>query len=169
MKFDTQYLLSPQYARWIIPILSAFFALLILVDWSRFFFFHPASVAEAVSEKKPLQNQQHSAKRGPLHTSLFGIYVTSNLDESKVKQSMLNVTLVGVLLADKIEDSQVIIRSANGQEKTYKVNDIIPGGAIIKRIVASGVLVEHNGALERLSLPRNKLNFEPIAKPLKEE
>ena len=51
----------------------------------------------------------------------------------------------------------------------YKIGDKIPGGAIIKRIMAGGVLAERNGALESLSLPKNDLTFEPVAKPLQEE
>jgi general secretion pathway protein C len=100
---------------------------------------------------------------------LFGIYVPSDLNEGAVKKSMLNVTLVGILLADKDSESQVIIRSASGEEKTYKIGDKIPGDASVERIMAWGVLVEHNGTLESLSLPKNDLVFEPVPKPLKEE
>ncbi|MDI1351663.1 MAG: type II secretion system protein N, partial [bacterium] len=86
-----------------------------------------------------------------------------------VKKSRLNLTLVGILLGDKMEDSQVIIRSADGEEQTYRIEDKIPGGALIKRIMAGGVLVERNGALESLSLPKNDLTFDPVPKPLIEE
>ena len=79
---------------------------------------------------------------------------------------MLNVNLVGVLLGNTMDESQVIIQSANGEEQTYKIDDMIPGDAVIKKIMANGVLVERNGTLESLSLPKNDLTFEAVAKPL---
>ncbi len=54
------------------------------------------------------------------------------------------------MLDEKEEASQIILRSASGDEKTYGVGDKIPGGAVIKRVTESGVLVEHDGSLERL-------------------
>ena len=100
---------------------------------------------------------------------LFGVYVSKDLNEKDIKKSVLNVTLVGVLLASKEKYSQVIIRSVQGQEKIYKLGDEIPGGAAIKRIMANSVWVERDGQLESLSLPKNNLTFEPVAKPLRGE
>ena len=62
--------------------------------------------------------------------------------------------------------SHVIIRVAGHPEQPFGVGDILPGGAIIKRISSDGVLIEHNGILESLSLPNNALTFEPPIEPL---
>lgn len=102
-----------------------------------------------------------------LNTPFFGDYVPKNLDDGDVKQSMLDLTVVGIMFADKEGASHVIIRMAGGREQTFGVGDSLPGGAIIKRITPEGVLIKRNGALESLSLPKNKLIFEAPAKPLK--
>lgn len=169
MKFDIHYLFSPRYAKWIIISLISLFSLLIIYEYSTLLF--PVTNIQSTSNPKTelSGNQKQDSFKDILNASLFGVYVPNDLNEDNVKQSMLNVTLVGIMFADKLEESQVIIRSASGEEKTYKIGDKIPGGAIVKRITASGVLVERNGALESLSLPRNDLIFEPIAKPMKEE
>jgi general secretion pathway protein C len=102
-------------------------------------------------------------------SSLFGVYVSNDVDGDDVKKSTLNITLVGILLEHVPDQSQVIIRSSSGEERNYKVNDKIPGGALIKRIMSGGILVEHEGNLERVSLQKNELIFEPVAKPLRND
>ena len=169
MKFDIHYLFSAKYAKWIIISLISLFSLLIIFEYMNFFF--PLAHTPVLSDSNknlPTKTKSDSADY-ILNSSLFGVYVPNDLNEDNVKKSMLNVTLVGILLGDKTEESQVIIRSAGGEENTYKIGDKIPGGAIIKRIMAGGVLAERNGALESLSLPKNDLTFEPVAKPLQEE
>jgi general secretion pathway protein C len=169
MKFDLHYLLSAKYAQWISFALIFLFSALILVEFLTLRF-SPAQVSVVPATTIEISSGTKSGSFDfILKASLFGIYVSNDLNEDTVKKSMLNVTLVGILFADKIADSQVIIRSASGEEKTYRIGDTIPGDAVIKRITASGILVKRNGALERLSLPTNELTFEPVPKPLKEE
>lgn len=169
MKFDIHYLLSARYAKWIIMSLISLFSLLIIIEFAGILL--PYSKTSVTSEKEtvPLGGEKQDSFRDILNSSLFGVYVPNDLNEGSVKKSMLNVELVGILFADKIDESQVIIRSSSGEEKTYKIGDKIPGGAVIKRIMAGAVLVERDGNLESLSLPKNDLIFEPVAKPLKEE
>lgn len=169
MKYDFHYLLSARYAKWIIISLITLFSLLIILSYATLFFPDTALQIPSSVEDKSLNNRKKESLDFILSSPLFGVYVSNDLNEDNVKKSMLNVNLVGVLLADKNEESQVIIQTANGEEKTYKIGDKIPGGALIKRIMAGGILVEHNGTLESLSLPKNDLIFEPVAKPLQEE
>lgn len=166
MKFDLQALFSARYAQWIIIALISLFSILIITEFATLIFSPLNSQAVEKNTEMPVIAKESSFD-AILHSSLFGVYVSNNL--STVKKSMLNVTLVGILFANKINDSQVIIRSADGEENTYKLGDTIPGGAVIKRIMSSGVLVERNGNLESLSLPKNELIFEPVAKPLEGE
>lgn len=168
MKFDIHYLLSAKYAKWIIIGFISLFSLLIIWEYASLFF-SPVTVestADTTSVEKTVKQDLFS---DILNAPLFGVYVPNDLNEDNVKKSMLDVTLVGIMFDEHIEESQVIIRSASGDEKTYKIGDKIPGGALIKRIMAGGVLVERNGTLESLSLPKNDLTFEPVAKPLKGE
>lgn len=101
-----------------------------------------------------------------LNTAFFGDYVP-NLNDAEVKQSMLDLTVVGIMFDNHEKLSHVIIRTAGGREQTFGVGDSLPGGAVIKRITPDGVLIRRNGSLERLNLPKSGLTFEPPAKPLK--
>jgi general secretion pathway protein C len=109
---------------------------------------------------------KHSSLDTGLKTTYFGDYVPKNLSDADVKQSNLNLTVVGIMFSDNEEGSHVIIQIAEGKEQTFGIGDKLPGGAIIKRITSDGVLIGRNGSLERLILPKNALTFEPPAKPL---
>lgn len=104
-----------------------------------------------------------------LNTPLFGDYVPRNLNAAAVRPSMLNFTVVGVLLSENEEDSQVLLRKSNGQEEFFTVGDELPGGVIIKRVTSDGVIVLHDGVLERLSLPKDELNFDAPVEPMNED
>ena len=170
MKFDLHALFSTRYVQWINIALILFFSILIITDWFTLFLSPVTTQSVSETPKELPVMEKKSTSDGVLHSPLFGVYVSNiSNDLSGVKKSMLNANLVGILFAAEMDDSQVIIQSANEEEKTYKFGDIIPGGAVIKRIMASGVLVEREGAIESLSLSKNELIFEPMAKPLKKE
>lgn len=102
----------------------------------------------------------------PLFKSpLFGNYI-SNLSDAEIKQSSLDFQVVGILFSHEDEQSQVLIKVASGEEKTYLIGEKLPGGAKIKQINENGIVVLYNGALESLSLPKNELLFDKPAKPL---
>lgn len=95
-----------------------------------------------------------------LKKPLFGAYVPVHLSETEIKPSRLNITVVGLILSQDESESKVMIRDQDGQDHLYRQADSLPGGFQIKRITAKGVLVEREGELERLSLPKNELIFE---------
>lgn len=169
MKFDLHYLLSGKSAQWCGVALISLFSLLIILECLGLQFSPIHTPVVSTTDKNLLTANQPEDFKSIVHSSLFGVYVSNDLNETSVKKSMLNVTLVGILFAAPIDDSQVIIRASNGEEKTYNMGDTIPGEATIKRITPGGILVERHGALESLSLPKDELTFEPVPEPLKEE
>jgi general secretion pathway protein C len=169
MKFDIHYLFLAKYAKWIIISLITLFFLMIIFEYATLIFPLANTPSVPSSNTRVEIGKKSDLSDYILDSALFGNYVSDNLNEDNVKKSMLNVTIVGILMADNPENSQVIIRSANGEDRTYKIGDKIPGDAVIKRIIAGGILVERDGTIESLSLPKSDLTFEPVAKPLKEE
>lgn len=155
----------------VLQIVCAIFVFLII--WQIFYgavFFrnlnHVVSVHESrnAEDKAVQNNNQTSLKESHI---LFGYYVPKNLDAGGVRQSQLNLTVVGVILATDEKDSEVILQKPNGEEHFYHVGDKLPGGGVIKRITPKGVLVAREGALERLTLPQEEIRFEAPAEPLK--
>lgn len=127
-----------------------------------------APAAQIVPPIKTDKKTDAISKNSPLFTwPLFGDYVSLTTED--VKQSTLDFEVAGVLYSTDSRSSRVLIRVAEGEEKSYFIGDTLPGGAVIKRIDPRGVIVLHNGAMESLSLPKNGLLFSKPAKPLIEE
>lgn len=168
MKLDILSLLSSKHAKWLITGLIVLFIILTISEYSTLMwsFSEPEPTS---SEEQIVAQSKNDSSESLLNSSLFGVYVSNDLNGDNVKKSMLDITLVGILLGNPVSDSQVIIRTSNGEEGNYKIYDKIPGGVVIKRIMPGGIIVEHNGSLESISLQKEELKFEPIAKPLRND
>lgn len=165
MTLDIHSLWTDKSVKWIIRFFSALFLILIGFKIYSLLTFNDR-VHQPVSSISPKIITKNTSEDKIINSSLFGDYVPTDLTTAEIKQSMLNVDIAGVLFADNVGNSQVIIRGAGGDEHNYRVGDTIPGGAVIKRIMVDGILVDYNNALERLNLQKNKLTFEPPAQPL---
>lgn len=88
---------------------------------------------------------------------LFGI----SISDTEIKKSTLDVKLMSILYSTDAKHSQVIIKLANGEEKTYKVGDKILGRAIVKEVYPDKIIVLHHDTLESLYLPHEALQFIP--------
>lgn len=101
-----------------------------------------------------------------LSALFFGKYTPVMINVADVKKSMLTYRVVGIMLAEHDEDSQVIIDTLSGGDVVYRVGDMLPWGTVIRRITADGIFVERDGELESMSLPKSELIFAPPANPL---
>jgi general secretion pathway protein C len=71
-------------------------------------------------------------------------------------ETRLNLTLKGVLAATPMRLASAIIAEGNrGDEEIYTVGDSLSGGVLVKEIHADYVLLERNGQLEKLKLPKD--------------
>lgn len=126
----------------------------------------PQQVSTSNAEHGLVRDQ--TAIKKSLNIPLFGDYVPKAVGDLNVKPSGLNLSLVGVLFSTSSGESQVIISAANGPARTFVVGDDLPGGVKIKQITPDGVVLEREGELESLSLPKNELIFDPLPKPLED-
>jgi general secretion pathway protein C len=101
-----------------------------------------------------------------LNALFFGKYMPPMTNVADVKKSLLTYKVVGIMLAARDEDSEVIIDTLSGGDQIYRVGDELPWGSVIKHITNDGIFVERNGELESLTFPKNELIFEPPPKPM---
>jgi general secretion pathway protein C len=99
---------------------------------------------------------------------LFGDYLAIQQTQD-IPNTMLNLSLVGILKATDPNDSQAWIKVGSSDEKLYYLKDSLPGGAQLIRILDDAVLLRRNGQIERLSLPKNTLNTDAHEAPLQFE
>ncbi len=70
-------------------------------------------------------------------------------------ETRLNLTLRGIVSSSDAHSGGAIIASGNGQEVYYSVGSTLPGGATLQSIFKDHVVLERNGRLEKLKLPRD--------------
>lgn len=87
---------------------------------------------------------------------LMGFSVTNGLP-----QTNLQLTLQGVLVMSNPAQSSAIIADQSQTAKVYSVGDVLPGGAILDKVLANEVIIKNRGRLEELPLVRPKLQFAP--------
>ncbi len=66
-------------------------------------------------------------------------------------ETRLNLSLEGVMIAQRPEDSGAIVAGSNGVTEHYRVGDTLPGNAQLAEVEASRVLIRRNGQYETLS------------------
>lgn len=72
-------------------------------------------------------------------------------------ETTLRLTLMGVFASSDMQDAFAIIADASRQEETYRVDDAVPGGAILKEIYADRIILLRNNRYETLRLPKEGL------------
>lgn len=156
-----------------LKIMTAGLVILILFEW-----IHAIQLYSQVHElvrlplKPPILKKVSSVsvttKQAMLKANLFGDYVPADVGRFPVKQSTINAKVVGILyVADDEKKSEVMLELTGHHVKSFHLEDTIPGDAVIKRITADDILVMHHGTMERLSLPKNEVNFSPPSPILK--
>lgn len=91
---------------------------------------------------------------------LFGAFLPQDLTGVALKSSTLHVKLLGVILSDNEAQSEAILELQNGQQQVYHIGDVVPGGAVIKRINQDEIYVMHDGEVEYLFLPEKGINLD---------
>ncbi|HKK56427.1 type II secretion system protein N [Marinobacter sp.] len=66
-------------------------------------------------------------------------------------ETRLNLSLEGVMVAQRPEDSGAIVAGSNGVTEHYRVGDTLPGNAQLAEVESNRVLIRRNGQYESLS------------------
>lgn len=77
--------------------------------------------------------------------------------------NLRNLTLRGTIASDRKEFSIAIIANSGNEEKVYTVGDAVASGASLHAVYADRVVLNENGELTNLSLPREFANSRSTA------
>lgn len=93
---------------------------------------------------------------------LFGVQPAQPRQQRASVESLpetrLNLTLRGVVATDGADRvAGAIVGAPGGEERFYAVDGNLPGGAVLKEVYADRVVLERNGRLETLRLPRDRI------------
>jgi general secretion pathway protein C len=131
-----------------------------------FSYFSEARNASYSSESVKLEPPPKVDYKSIIESSLFGQDLSDNINVGNIKRTLLNIKLVGVMLATPEKYSQAIIQLANGKQKVVYEGSVIPSVGKIKKIYAESVIIERDGQIERLTMGKHRLNFEPVPNKL---
>ncbi len=95
-----------------------------------------------------------------LNSHLFGVANVSVNGE--VRETTIPLILAGVIAGRDPARGQAIIGPNATAAKLYAVGDAIQGGARLHEVYSDHVILERNGALEALRLPRNLPSQAPL-------
>lgn len=87
---------------------------------------------------------------------LFGQYAPQAPVSSDAPDTTLALTLHGIVAGKRVQDSRALI-VVNGDEQPYAVGAQLPGGALIRAIYPDRVMLERDGRVEALRLPKADL------------
>lgn len=94
-----------------------------------------------------------------LEQDFFGTYIPIELQNNEIKQSLLNLEIVGIIFSELENESEVIIKLENGKNKIFKTGQFLHSGIQINQIMPENIIVKRNGILESLSFPKQDLEF----------
>jgi len=140
---------GPRIATWILVIVLAVQAALILTDLA------------AASRGGAAAGVRHA----PLHTRgvdlatitnahLFGAPPALKQDDANAPQTSMPLVLTGIIAGNDPQNGLAILGQSAQTAKVYAVGDGVPGGAKLHSVYNDRVVIDRDGRLESLSLPR---------------
>jgi len=89
------------------------------------------------------------------NSHLFGVApAPAGSGDANAPQTNMPLVLTGVIAANDPRDGLAILGPSVAATKVYAVGDDIPGGARLHGVLSDRVLLERNGRIEALALPR---------------
>src|SRR5882757_484473 len=144
---------GPRLATWVLAFAFAVQAAVIVTNLAGSS--HPPKVAAAPIAGPDRSETVDVAAIAGAH--LFGeapVAAQAAQNAANAPQSSLPLVLVGIIAADNPEDGLAILGESAAGAKVYAVGDNIPGGAKLHQVLADKVVIDRNGTLETLMLPR---------------
>jgi len=91
------------------------------------------------------------------NSHLFGVAGPdpgSAVDAANAPQTRMALVLTGIIAGDDAATGLAILGESASSAKVYGVGDALPGGARLHSVYSDRVLLERNGQIESLALPR---------------
>jgi general secretion pathway protein C len=144
---------GPRIATWVLAFALAVQAAVIVTNLAGSG--HPPKVAPAGMTRPAASQTVDVAAIATGH--LFGeapVEARATQDAANAQQTSLPLVLVGIIAADNPEDGLAILGENAAAAKVFAVGDNVPGGAKLHQVLSDKVIIDRNGVLESLMLPR---------------
>lgn len=92
-----------------------------------------------------------------LDAHLFGEAATASLDGSQAPATSLALVLAGIVASDDPRQGYAIVGESAATARLHSVGSALPGGARLHSVYPDRVVLDRNGSLESLALPKRPL------------
>lgn len=125
-----------------------------------------AGVAVPLPDSLPISGTQSSSRSDVsaiAASHLFGVadaepsdpVAAAAPDEDLSDTRLVNLVLKGTVASQQVEFSVALIADGNDEQKVYAIGDLVGPGASLHAIYADRVILNENGVLTNLKLPRD--------------
>jgi len=140
---------GPRIATWILVIALAVQAALILTDLAA------ASRGGAAASVRHAPVHSRGVDLATLtNAHLFGAPPALKQDGANAPQTSMPLVLTGIIAGNDPQNGLAILGQSAQTAKVYAVGDGVPGGAKLHSVYNDRVVIDRDGRLESLSLPR---------------
>ncbi len=145
-----------------LPLISAFtlaLAISAVMSWQAYLFWQDYQQPRHGSKPAIELNRASTPTRATPERNISSFKLFGDPSQKPIIQkpvvkdlpkTKLNLTLTGVMTSDSQETASALIQGPDRETVYYRVNDELPGGAILKQVHADRVVVERSGSLENL-------------------
>jgi len=167
-KLDPVAILQASWVAYVPFWLNIFFIVLLTKSAAglTWFIFTPRAEYKAnVSQPvRPNQSQSSARLNSVSRLHLFGrVQGKATTNTVNIAKTKLRLVLKGVFASSNpLQAFAIISESVKAKGRTYNVGERLPSGAVLHEVRATEVILNRNGRLESLALPRKELNNIPL-------
>lgn len=142
---------GPRIATWVLGVAIAVYAAVIVTDLAGGSRIAPVSDAGA---PPPLPASQRLDLVSLVNAHLFGEAKVAAGDPTNAPQTSMPLVLAGIIANSDPQRGFALIGESAVGAKVFSVGSAVPGGAKLHAVYNDRVVLDRNGALETLALPR---------------
>jgi general secretion pathway protein C len=139
---------GPRLATWVLALGLGVQAALIVTDLAG------AGRRGAASPPHPSAPARALDLAAITHAHLFGAAPSPKQDGANAPQTSIPLVLTGTIAGNDPQNGLAILGQTAQTAKVYAVGDNVPGGAKLHSVYSDRVVIERDGQLESLALPR---------------
>lgn len=144
---------GPRIATWVLALALGIQAALIVTDLTGGKPAPRAAGSTPASMAPPRSGRVNVAAIANNH--LFGnAQVRAQSDAASAPQTSIPLVLTGIIAADDPRNGLAILGENAASAKVFAVGDTVPGGVKLHSVLSDKVILDRNGTLESLMLPR---------------
>jgi general secretion pathway protein C len=151
---------GPLIATWILAIALGVQAALIVTD----LFGAGRAVTLAPGTRGPAARPRFLDLAAITNAHLFGAAAAAKQDGLNAPQTSMPLVLTGIIAGNDPQNGLAILGPTAQNSKVYAVGDAVPGGAKLHSVYSDRVIIDRDGRLESLTLPR-QASSGPAAPP----